>query len=124
MISCGLLAVALQARRLQKRVHQLQMQVATDTSAPLAVQTASKRAETFKDEGVRLEVHIDNPVTVAQGESPIAGVIGSVAPSLVHKRVFQEVQKQLAEELSLRGVAARVRVVGLPASVAGSEVKS
>ncbi|MGM0565002.1 MAG: hypothetical protein ACQES2_11770 [Pseudomonadota bacterium] len=106
------LGIAVYVMRLRRRIERLQLNAATDTCAPLAVQAASQRAQRFIRPDVRIEVTIDNPITVAQGESQLAGLIGTVAPKLIHKRVYQVVQKQLADELAERGVAARVKVVG------------
>jgi hypothetical protein len=57
-----------------------------------------------------ITVEILNPLEVAAKRVKLASVVGSVAPSVIAKVVYEQTAKILRNQLSLQGVAAEVRL--------------
>lgn len=65
------------------------------------------------DGGTLISIEILNPVELAAKESAIAGPVGSLAPNLIRKIVYQRTAAMLREQLLEHGVRADVRTRGL-----------
>lgn len=60
-----------------------------------------------------ISIEILNPVELAATESPFAGPIGTVAPELIRRIVYQRTAEILRDELRQKGVRAEVALHGL-----------
>lgn len=65
------------------------------------------------DGGALISIEILNPVELAAKESAIAGPVGSLAPNLIRKIVYQRTAAMLREQLLEHGVRADVKTHGL-----------
>lgn len=63
--------------------------------------------------GALISIEILNPIALASTESSFAGPIGSIAPGLIRKLVYQRTIAMLREELLKHGVQAQVQTHGL-----------
>jgi len=63
--------------------------------------------------GVFITVEILNPLEVASARVKLAGVAGTVAPSLITKIVNEQAVKVLRRQLDSQGVRAEVRLHGV-----------
>lgn len=101
----ALVAAALiwrQARGLRGRVDALGRDVAAaDDEVRQAI--ASR-------EGMCLIVEVADPLAVAAAHSRLAGPASGVAPGLVRRRVYEQLRRELDEQLRDRGIDARVEI--------------
>lgn len=65
------------------------------------------------DNGALISIEILNPIELAAKESAIAGPVGSLAPNLIRKIVYQRTAAMLREQLLEHGVRADVKTRGL-----------
>lgn len=65
------------------------------------------------DSSALISIEILNPVELAAKESAIAGPVGSLAPNLIRRIVYQRTAAMLREQLLEYGVRADVRTRGL-----------
>ena len=95
---------------LRKRIADLQLQLAAKGEQASAIKAASIPAELIGGGRPYVKIEVKNPLAVAEQEAAVGGVAGALAPALVKKRVYQDLRKELAEELQQRGIAAQVSV--------------
>lgn len=95
---------------LRKRIAALQLQLSAKGEQASAIQAASIPAARIGSDRPYVKIEIKNPLAVAEQEAAVGGVAGALAPALVKKRVYQDLRKELATELQLRGIAAQVSV--------------
>ncbi len=74
---------------------------------PDAAQLANVGAASF------MSLEILNPVELASKESSFAGPLGSIAPGLLRKIVYQRAAAIIREDLVKHGVQAEVKIHGL-----------
>jgi len=61
--------------------------------------------------GRRLVIDVLNPLAVARANSRVGAQVAGVAPGLVRNRVYEEIQRELGEQLSERGIDAEIEIV-------------
>lgn len=57
-----------------------------------------------------LSIEVLNPLELARANSRIGSSLAGVAPGLVRKRVYQQVARELGDELGERGVKANIEI--------------
>jgi hypothetical protein len=63
--------------------------------------------------GMFITIEILNPLEVASSRMKLAGVAGSVAPTLISKIVYEQSVKVLRRQLDTQGVHAEVKLHGV-----------
>lgn len=100
-IACGFLLT--RARTLGR--------ITADLSRRLAAVPVSEAVPVTVPAGRRLiTVEILNPLEVAGRESRAGGLVGTLAPSLVTRIVYDQASQQILDGLSAEGVDAQVQV--------------
>ncbi|MDT0618207.1 hypothetical protein RM531_06950 [Salinisphaera sp. P385] len=61
-------------------------------------------------ESLCLTVEVVDPLAVAATHSRLAGPVSGVAPGLVRRRVYDQLQRELEEQLQERGIDARIEL--------------
>lgn len=97
-------------RSLKKRMSALQKSLVEKGELGHAIHAAAIPAEKLAAGRPRIVIELDNPLDVAQQEKSIGGVAGALAPAFVKKQVYQEMRKELSDELKGRGIVARVHL--------------
>ncbi len=95
---------------LRQRITSLQLQLSEKGEQAAAIHSAAIPAEEVSAGRPYVKIEVSNPLAVAEQEAAVGGVAGALAPTLVKKRVYQDLRKQLAQELQARGIAAQVSV--------------
>lgn len=91
-----------QARGLRGRVDAL----GRDVSAA----DAEVRQAIASREGMCLIVEVADPLAVAAVHSRMAGPVSGVAPGLVRRRVYEQLRRELDQQLRERGIDARIDI--------------
>lgn len=107
VIGTALLVVAsLLLWRWQRVAEQLQT-----LSAQTGASDERARAALVHDaDAMVLSVEVLNPLELARANSRIGSSLAGVAPGLVRKRVYQQVARELGDELAERGVEANIEI--------------
>jgi predicted acyltransferase len=118
LMLCVLAALIASLLVLWQRARAQQRMLATlaqDQTALAAAWNAlpADAAPLLKSAGTLISIEILNPVELASLESPLAGPLGRVAPSLIRKLVYQRAAEMLRQQLGEHGVQAEVRIHGL-----------
>lgn len=64
-------------------------------------------------DGMRVTIEVKDPIKLAKEKSFIGKLIGDMAPALIKKRVYEEVQKEAILELKKQNVESKVDIVNL-----------
>lgn len=105
------IVLAYYVSQLKSRLMVLQHKLTQRTEQASNLKASSLPADLLDLRGPIITVEINNPLEVAGKEVPIADFASAFVPVVVRKKVYQEVRKELARELSARGIAAKVNLV-------------
>lgn len=91
-----------QARRLRSRVDAL--------AADLSAADTTLRHAAAEREGMCLTIEVSEPLAVAAAHSRLAGPVSGVSPGLVRRRVYEQLRRELTQQLRERGIDARIDI--------------
>lgn len=64
-------------------------------------------------DGMRVAIEIKDPISLAKRESFMGKAIGDIAPAIVKKKVYEEIQKGAILELKQQNIEAKVDIINI-----------
>ncbi len=92
-----------------RRASRLRTELAA-LAAEMRPADADLRHALAERESLCLTVEVDNPLAVADAHSRMAGPVSGVAPGLVRRRVYDQLRRELQQQLHERGIEARIEL--------------